>query len=151
MIRKLQTTDNVVMNFPMILKAGTQATSLTVSSFTTDITQPDGTVVSNFTAPTITNPVSKGIYFLAFPSAANSPAFTQVNEPNPYVVTLDHPETDVEPVTRKVWIADRLPWEIALAADVSSVSAEVSSLQVNVSSVGAEVNSLHGVLTDLAQ
>lgn len=137
MIRKLQATDDIVLHKSMMLKDGTQATSLTVSSFTTDITQPDGTVISNFTAPTITNPVSKGEYFLSFPSAANSPAFTQVNEPNPYVVTLDHPETDVEPMTMKVWIADRHSWELALDVDVSSAS--------------AEVNSLHGVLTDLAQ
>jgi len=111
--RKQQSLAPVIVSMPMMLQNGTQATSLDVSSFTTKITQPDGTEITDFTPPTITNPLSSGEYYLNFPTNAASLAFTQVNEPNPYVVSLDHPETDVEPMARDVWISDRYIWELS--------------------------------------
>lgn len=135
-MRKIQTSNDVIVGIPMILADGTQATNLDVTSFTVDITRHDATAISNFTAPAITNPVSKGEYLLTFSSAANSPAFTLVNEPNPYTVILDHPETDVQPMPIDVWITDRYEWDLALDSDVTSLASQVTSaLHIAVSSI----------------
>ena len=140
-MRKTQTLNDVIVGIPMVLVDGTQATNLTVTSFTVGVTRHDATVITNCTPPTITNPVSKGEYLLTFPSAANSPAFTLVNEPNPYTVILDHPETDVEPMSIDVWITDRYGWDLALNSAITSLGAEVSSTQTEVTSIASQVTS----------
>lgn len=136
MIRKSQDNQDVIIQpIPMMLTDGTQATSLDVSSFTTAIIQPDGTLLSNFTAPTITNPNSDGEFSLNFATTANSKAFTLVNEPNPYAMTLNHPETDVEPMSVPIWITDRYEWELAKETSVGSNATALGSLAVQVSSL----------------
>lgn len=136
MIRKSQDNQDVIAQpIPMIKTDGTQATSLDVSSFTTAIIQPDGTSLSNFTPPTITNPNSDGVYSPKFATSAASKVFTLVNEPNPYTVTLNHPETDVEPTSVPVWITDRYEWELAKETSVGSNATALGSLTVQVSSL----------------
>lgn len=136
MIRKSQDNQDIIIQpIPMMLKDGTQATSLDVSSFTTAITQPDGTLLSSFTTPTVTNPNSDGAYSSKFLTASDSKAFTLVNEPNPYMMTLDHPETDVEPMSMPIWITDRYEWELAKETSVGSNATALSSLAVQVSSL----------------
>ena len=149
MIRKSQDTTDIILPVPGILTDGTNAQSLSVDSFTTAITAPDGTAVINYTEPTITNPNSNGIYICKFPTSANSDAFTDVNSANPYTFTLNHPEADFDPMGPiEVWIADRYEWELAqetalssLDTRTSSIGTQISSLETRTTSIGVEVSS----------
>lgn len=134
-----QNSYDVIISAPGILTDGTQATTLTISSFTTAIIDVDGTALANYTAPTITNPLSNGNYVFNFATSANSPAFIQVNT-GYYFFTMDHPETNHEPWGPvPIYITDRMQGDLSKQADVSSIAAQVNSIN---SKVGIDVSTV---------
>lgn len=123
-----QNSYDVIVSAPALLKDGTQATTLSISSFTIEIADTDGSRLINYTNPAITNPLSNGNYIFKFETSANSPAFINVNSANPYYFTMDHPETDVEPWGPiPVYISNKLLGDLATEAQVNSLDAKIST------------------------
>jgi hypothetical protein len=128
-----QNSFDIIISAPGVKTDGTQATTLAIDSFTTAIIDVDGAALSNYTEPTITNPLSNGNYVFNFLTSANSPAFIEVNT-NQYYFTMDHPETDVDPWGPiPVYITDRLQGDLSKQADVTSIAAQVNSIDSKIS------------------
>lgn len=116
--RKLQATATINIALPLIKKDGAQATGLALNTLSTKIIKPDGTALAGYTEATFTEPGGDGVYNIQFPVGAAVPAFTLVDQGNPYTVTVDSSTADVEPTTLEVWIVSRLPHENPTLAEI---------------------------------
>jgi len=102
--RLSQNIANIVLSVPLIKKNGEQASGLTLTTISVKIISPNGTAVTGFTPPIITEPNGDGIYVLVFPSTAAVKAFAIADTQNPYVVSVSSTDTGVEPTTVNVMI-----------------------------------------------
>lgn len=104
MDRNKQATQAIIVAIPLFKRDGTIAKSLQTGQMSTKIIGPDGVAVSGYTAPTITEPNSDGVYVLNFPTAAATKAFATASVLNPYVLTLSSLEEGITSMTVNVWI-----------------------------------------------
>jgi len=121
MLRKKQATADVILSLPLLRNDGTQASGLTLGTLSTKIIKPDGTALSGYTEATFTEPGGDGVYVCKFPAGAETKAFNQEDQANPYVVTLDSSTEDVEPTTVEVWIASQYPWASGLETTLTAI------------------------------
>jgi DNA/RNA endonuclease YhcR with UshA esterase domain len=109
--RKAQSLGTIMLRIPLLRSSGVNATGVDPATMSVALTAPDGSAVASFTAPTITEPQGDGFYQLQFAVDAAEHAFVEVDQVNPYTVTLSSTANDVEPFALEVWIVSRYPNE----------------------------------------
>lgn len=145
-IRKSQSTADVVLKIPLIKKDGSNAAGDTGNK-TTKIIAPDGTALTGYTEATITEPNSDGVFTVKFPTTAPSKAFTLIDQANAYAVTFDSDATDVEPTIIAVWIVSVYPWEAALETTLTDIKGTGWTTET-LKSIKDYVDELEARLTD---
>ena len=124
---RTQATADINLIVPLMINTGAPDTGATV---TCQAINPDGTMNTAFTAPTISEAVAgSGVYKLIFPAAAANKLFTLANEYNPYTVLVASAtagSTGYRAI--RVYCVDRLPGEYAKSSETASIQSTVNTL-----------------------
>ena len=119
-IRKLQATATIYIGFSLIKNDGSQAVGVTLSTISSRAVAPDGTALTpgvdpagDYDEATFTEPHSNGDYLAAFSSSATRKLFTSADQANPYRLTFDSSEADVELMPKDIWVVSMFSWEAA--------------------------------------
>lgn len=126
-MRKSQSVADVILCIPLLYNNGSSAAGLSLASLSTRIIGPDGTALVGYDEATFSAPNADGVYVVKFPMTATNKAYTIVDAPNPYTVTLDSSVANVDPMAADLFIVSKMPWELASQSTADSILTESQS------------------------